>query len=64
MKLQSTTRPAPCHAVRDEELRSAHQRAFKKIHEARSSNDHRLAVSEAVRELIDACEAYTRPKAV
>ena len=44
---------------RDDELRDAHQRAFTKMHEASARADRRRVVSEAVQELIDACEAYT-----
>ncbi|CAN5544268.1 hypothetical protein BH24ACT26_BH24ACT26_07050 [soil metagenome] len=51
-------RVAKSRPDRDEELRYAHQRAFAKIFEARSSKDSRAAVSSAVQELIDACEAY------
>jgi hypothetical protein len=47
---------------RDTELRCAHRRAFDKISHALSSHDYRTVVSEAVSELVDACEAYIEPR--
>jgi hypothetical protein len=46
------------HSSREDELREAHQRAFDKIQSATARPDYREAVSRAVAELIDACEAY------
>jgi hypothetical protein len=44
---------------RDFELRLAHRRAFARISEAKLAADYQVAVSRAVTELIEACEAYT-----
>ena len=52
------TSAAENRANRDAALRLAHQRAFSKISGARTSLDYHATVSEAVGELIDACEAY------
>lgn len=43
---------------RDESLRHAHQRAFEQIREATQSARGERMISQAVEELIDACEAY------
>ncbi|MFN2488274.1 MAG: hypothetical protein ABR529_00730 [Actinomycetota bacterium] len=56
--LQHVRRQKPRHD-RDEQLRWAHKRAFDKISEARTTDNHLAAVKDAVQELIDACEAYT-----
>jgi hypothetical protein len=56
---QVTTKARPS---RDEELRSAHRRAFTKISEAGAAADRGRAISLAVEELIDACEAYTQAR--
>ena len=45
--------------ARDFRLRLAHRRAFTKISKARLASDHQAAVSSAVDELVEACEAYT-----
>jgi hypothetical protein len=45
---------------RDNELRAAHQEAFERIRAATGTPGYHQAVSDAVRSLIDACEAYCR----
>jgi hypothetical protein len=45
--------------ARDFQLRLAHRRAFTKISEANLASDYQAAVSSAIAELIEACEAYT-----
>jgi hypothetical protein len=45
---------------RDNELRAAHQEAFERIRVASGTPGYHQAVSEAVHNLIDACEAYCR----
>jgi hypothetical protein len=43
---------------RDNDLRAAHRQAFDRIRAASGSPGYHDAVSEAVRNLIDACEEY------
>ncbi len=43
---------------RDEYLRRAHRQAFEKIRAAAGSAEREVLVSQAVSELIDACESY------
>lgn len=43
---------------RDNELREAHRAAFERIHQARLEADYQTKVSQAVADLIDACESY------
>lgn len=47
---------------RDHELRLAHLRAFAKISQAGLAEDYQAAVSGALQELVDACEAYTHSR--
>ena len=46
------------HQQRDNDLRAAHRQAFERIRSASGSPGYHEAVSEAVRNLIDACEEY------
>jgi hypothetical protein len=45
-------------ADRDEELRSAHRVAFERIRTSADSPEHHKAITQAVENLIDACETY------
>ena len=46
------------HQQRDNELRAAHRQAFERIRAASGSPGYHEAVSDAVNNLIDACEEY------
>ncbi|HZA39039.1 MAG TPA: hypothetical protein VFA00_00265 [Actinomycetota bacterium] len=46
------------HHQRDNELRAAHRQAFERIRAASGSPGYHEAVSDAVGNLIDACEEY------
>jgi hypothetical protein len=47
---------------RDAGLRQAHKRAFDKIRAAATADADEALVAEAVRELVDACEAYIQAR--
>lgn len=61
MKL-TRTRLSPRRTDRDAELRDAHQRTFDRMRNARSQPDRQLLVSEAVNDLIMACEKYIQAR--
>jgi hypothetical protein len=46
------------HLQRDNDLRAAHRQAFERIRSASGSPGYHEVVSEAVRNLVDACEEY------
>ncbi len=44
--------------TRDDDLRQAHGRAFQKIKDSAMDRDRRRRITQAIEELIDACEVY------
>lgn len=58
MGMLQTMQQKVARRQRDNELRVAHQEAFDKIRRAQEAPGYRDMVSEAVKELVDACEFY------